>query len=118
MDQSELIHVLSQMPKPIKWVIPDSARTEHATHVLLQQQGSEFILLFFELQGPVLTGTSEEQLAAYNQIESIEAKCVAKLVMSVENVALVANSFLGILDRLQEMAALAQKGQEHVNTTR
>ena len=115
MDQREVSEVMAKMPKPIKWVIPDSIRTDHATHIVLQQQGSEFILLFFELQGPILIGTPEEQLAAHNQLDFVEAKCVAKLVMSMENVALVGNSFIEVFSRLQTMA-LDQKGQENAST--
>lgn len=115
MDQHEVSEVMAKQPKPIKWVIPDSIRTDHATHVVLQQQGTEFILLFFELQGPILIGTPEEQLAAHNQLDFIEAKCVAKLVMSMENVASAGNSFIEIFSRLQSMAR-EQKGQENVST--
>ncbi|HCI78947.1 MAG TPA: hypothetical protein DHW02_04585, partial [Ktedonobacter sp.] len=60
----------------------DTIKTEHATHLVIQQQGSEFILLFFELQQPLLSGTAEEQLAAFEELPFVEAKCISKVVMS------------------------------------
>ena len=57
MDQHDASELKAQLPKPIKWVIPDYIRTGHATHLVVQQQGSEFMLLFFEVQLPVFTGT-------------------------------------------------------------
>ncbi|SRR6266446_670242 len=116
MDQREINEATAQISKPIKWIIPDSIRTDHATHLLMQQQGSEVVLLFFELQGPVLTGTPEEQLATYKELTSIEAKCVAKLVMSRENVNLVASSFIEVLSRSHTME-LDKEGQENANAT-
>lgn len=116
MDQREASEAIAQTPKLLKWIIPDSIRTDHATHLVVQQQGSEFMLLFFELQGPVLSGTLEEQLAAYNELTSVEAKCVAKLVMSAENVALATNSLIEGLNRLNALL-LATKGREHDRTS-
>ena len=101
MNQSDEHKTMTETPKQIKWAIPDSIRTDHATHIVLQQQGSEFVWLFFELQGPVLMGTLEEQLREYHKLASIEARCVAKIVMSVENITLAAKDFLEVLSRFQ-----------------
>jgi hypothetical protein len=46
MQQPEINALLTQVSKPIKWVVPDSIRTDHATHLIVQQQGSEFTFLF------------------------------------------------------------------------
>lgn len=49
MEQSKVDdNLVVNIPKPIEWVIPDSIRTDHATHLVVQQQGTEFILFFFE----------------------------------------------------------------------
>lgn len=114
MDQSE---ATTQMTKPIKWVIPDFIKTDHATHLVVQQQGSEFTLLFFELQAPVFMGTAEEQLAAFKNLPFTEAKCVAKVVMSVENIALAANNLAESLNRFNELLLVTTKGQENANIT-
>jgi hypothetical protein len=82
-----------QISKPIKWIFPDSIRTDHATHLIVQQQGTEFTLLFFEVRTPIFMGTPEEQVAAMQQLKNVEAICVSRIVMSLENVPLAVNSF-------------------------
>lgn len=113
MDEREALEAMARIPKPIKWIIPDSVRTDHATHLLVQQKGTEFTLLFFEVQSPILTGTIEEQLAAMQKLEFAEAKCVSRIVMSVENVPLAANNFVQVLNNAMK---LAMKGQEDANS--
>ncbi len=99
----------AQIAKPIKWIIPDTIRTDHATHLIVQQQGSEFTLLFFEVRSPIFLGTPEEQVAAMQELENVEAACVSRIVMSVENVPLAANHFIQVVSN-----AIVQftKGQE------
>jgi len=75
------------MPKPVKWTGYESLRTEHATHLVVQSHGSELTLLLFEFQPPFTTGTPEEQAAQIEKLPHVEAKCVAKIVMSVPNAA-------------------------------
>lgn len=75
----------SQASKPVKWIGYESIRTEHATNLVVQQHGNEFILYFFEVQLPFTTGSPSEQLAQLEEISHIEAKCVAKVVMSIPN---------------------------------
>lgn len=116
MDQREASEAITQISKQIKWIIPDFIKTDHATHLVVQQQGSEFMLLFFELQGPIFSGTPEEQLRAFEAAPFTEAKCVAKIVMSAENLALAANTLVEGLNRLNAML-LAMKGQENAGTS-
>ena len=75
------------MPKPVKWTGYESLRTEHATHLVVQSHGSELTLLFFEFQPPFTTGTPEEQAESIAKLPHVEAKCVAKMVMSAPNAA-------------------------------
>ncbi len=110
MEQQELQDTLTQLPKAIKWVVPDSIRTDHATHLIVQQQGSEFTFLFFEAAAPLFMGPPEEQIAAYKALEYIEAKCVAKVVMSAENATLGANNLIENLNRHHSMVQQAMKG--------
>jgi hypothetical protein len=116
MDQREASESTSQIPKLIKWIIPDSIRTDHATHIVVQQQGSEFVLLFFEVQTPIFSGTPEEQLAAFQELRFTEAKCISKIVMSAENMAAGVSNIIEGLNRLNAML-LASKGQDNANIT-
>ncbi len=115
MDEFEAIRGLTQTSKPIKLNVSDTIKTEHATHLVIQQQGSEFILLFFELQQPLLTGTAEEQLAAFEELPFVEAKCISKVVMSAENVAQATNNLIEVLNRFNSALRTNVKGQEDAN---
>jgi hypothetical protein len=67
---------------PLDWQIPDDLRAEFATNVIVQKGEHEVFLLFFQAQPPILIGDDrEEQL---EQIGSIKAKCVAKVIISPE----------------------------------
>src|SRR5690348_15900468 len=84
-------HQREQMRKPVKWTGYESLRTEHATHLVVQNHGSELTLLFFELQPPLTTGTPEEQAERMAKLPHVEAKCVAKLVLRDPNAAQAAD---------------------------
>jgi hypothetical protein len=64
MEQQDL-QAATNLPKAIKWVGSDSSRTDHATHLIVQQNGTEFTLLFFETAAPLFTGSPEEQLSTW-----------------------------------------------------
>ncbi len=117
MNQREISETIAQMSKPIKWVIPDFIRTDHATHLLVQQQGSEFTLLFFEVQTPILTGTPEEQLTVLQEIAFAEAKCVSRIVLSIENMPLVVTNLIEAWNRFNEMLLATTKGQENAESS-
>jgi hypothetical protein len=99
-----------QISKPIKWIIPESIRTDHATHLIVQQQGTEFTLLFFEVRGPLFTGTPEEQVAAMQRLENVEATCIARIVMSIENVPQAIQNFM---ETWNNAVMQMTKGQEN-----
>lgn len=100
MEQEE--DTIMHLPKAFKLVVSDTIRTEHATHLIVQQRGSEFTFFFFEEAVPILMGSLEEQKAAYEALEHIEAKCVSKVVMSAENATLAENILMESLNRYQE----------------
>lgn len=110
MEEFEAITGLSQTSKPIKLNVPDTIKTEHATHLVVQQQGSEFTLLFFEVQQPLLTGTAEEQLTAFGELPFVEAKCISRIVMSAENVAQATNNLIEVLNRFNTLLRAGTKG--------
>ena len=94
-------HQRRPMPKPVAWTGHESLRSEHATHLIIQSHGSEFTLLFFELQPPFTIGTPEEQAAQMEQLPNVEAKCVAKIVMSAPNAAQASDALAGQLEQFK-----------------
>lgn len=117
MQHPEVNDLVVQSPKPLKWIVPDTTRTDHATHLVVQQQGSEFTFLFFETESLLFTGTPEEQVAQYEQLPEVRAKCVAKLVMSAEHTMEATNNLIESVNRFNAMLFQATKGQENATTT-
>jgi hypothetical protein len=88
MDDNELKVKKTQrleIAKPVKWIVPDTLKVEHVTNLVVQQHNGEFTLYFFEVQQPFLTGSPEEQASQLQELPYIEARCIAKFMMSTPN---------------------------------
>lgn len=84
---------------PIEWVVPDSVLTSRTTNIAIQQSGpAEFIVSFFDLRPPIITGSLEEQLEKYHQIESIPAVCTARFFLSYDRLVDYSNVFKNAID--------------------
>lgn len=111
MDYTDVNEKLPQQPLsvqqsiPLNFVIPESIHTEHATNLIIQQRGSEFILLFFEIQQPLHAGTPEEQIKAFQNTKSINAVCISRLVVSVENIQEMLQNMNLSLVQFQQMVS-------------
>ena len=101
MDENGTNHQRRPMPKPVAWTGHESFRSEHATHLVIQNHGSEFTLLFFELQPPFTIGTPEEQAAQMEQLPHVEAKCVAKIVKSAPNAVQASDALAGQMEQFK-----------------
>jgi hypothetical protein len=102
-------HQRRAMPKPVKWTGYESLRSEHATHLVVQSHGSELTLLFFELQPPFTTGTPQEQAERMEKLPHVEAKCVAKIVMSAPNAAQASDALSEQMDQFKLAVQEAMK---------
>ena len=72
----------------LRWVFPDNLQSYYVTNLVVQHQPSAFIISFFEAWPPVIIGpTNEEKKKALQEVDSVEAKCVARLVVSPENMS-------------------------------
>jgi short-subunit dehydrogenase involved in D-alanine esterification of teichoic acids len=90
-------HVLN-----INWKVPESIQTLHATNVIIQQRGTEFHLHFFEVIPPIVAGTPQEQAQAYQKMESVDGICVARIVLSLENMQNLIQSINESMNNFQE----------------
>lgn len=79
---------------PIDWHVPEGLHSQYANNVLVQSGRYEFIISFFEVQIPLLSGSPEENKAKLQAMESIRADCVSKVVISPDLVQ-------GLIDALQ-----------------
>lgn len=68
----------------VEWQIPNDMQSRYATNLVVQSGSNEFIISFFELRPPIILGSPEETQAALQQIKSIPAICVARIVVPRE----------------------------------
>ena len=67
---------------PIERVFPEGLQTHLVTNMMAQFQPEWFVLSFFEMwPPPVLGDTEQERQKALDEIESVQATCVARLVV-------------------------------------
>jgi hypothetical protein len=72
---------------PIEWYVPDELATLYANNIVVQRTDHEFFLYFFDAQPPLLIGPPEAIRTAAEQIESVKARCVARIVVARERMS-------------------------------
>ena len=66
----------------IDWHVPEGLTTTFANHSIIQRDGDEYFISFFELTPPLIIGTDEERRAALNELGSVRATCVSRIALS------------------------------------
>lgn len=67
---------------PLDWHVPEDLIPRYATNFVVQGTGHEFVISFFEAMPPVILGTIEEQKEQAKSVGSVQARCVARIVVS------------------------------------
>lgn len=68
---------------PLARKYPEDLESNFVSNIVVQHQPDFFILSFFEVWPPPILGeTEEETQQALESIEEVEAKCVARLVVT------------------------------------
>jgi hypothetical protein len=68
----------------IEWNFPPGMQSRYATLFAAQPTTHEITISFFEPQIPVLVGTPEEIATQAQEITSIRAECVGRIVVAAE----------------------------------
>lgn len=90
---------------PIEWYFPDDLISQYATNLLVQHSENDYYLSFFEMIPPVLLGTDEEKDSQLKQIESVRAKCVARIIVSGKKLPGFVKAIQDNLERFQGESA-------------
>lgn len=69
---------------PIDWQIPRGLVPRYATNMLVQHGEHEFILSFFETWPPIVMGPPEDVEDRFRNIDSIEARCVGRVIVAAD----------------------------------
>mgnify|MGYP001592478786 CR=1 FL=1 len=88
---------------------PDGLQSYFVDNIVVQHQPDRFILTFFEVWPPAVVGDPAEQKAELDSIDSVEAKCVARLVLTPKTMRQLAKL---VAENLANYEKLMQKLQE------
>lgn len=70
----------------INYQIPEDIETHFSDSFVVQHQKDHFILTFYQLiQQPIL-GTEEERIAQLKNTKQIDAKCIARIVVTPQKI--------------------------------
>jgi len=79
----------------IEHVFPSDAPFRFANHFVVQfDHGAEYRLLFFEIEPPFVLGDQEEQQSKLQAMRKIEARCVARVIISAARMPEIAAAML------------------------
>lgn len=67
---------------PVEWHISEDVVPRYATNMVVQHSEHEFLLSFFEIWPPMILGPPDEQKDQLEQIDSVRAQCVSRVVLS------------------------------------
>jgi hypothetical protein len=94
MDKSGEQSTLTEKRVPLKRTYPPDLQSHFVMNIVVQHQPDYFVLSFFEIwPPPVLGETDEDRLEEIEQIEEVEARCVARLVVTPEKM----RDFIGVM---------------------
>jgi hypothetical protein len=67
----------------LKRYFPEDLQSYISSHFVIQHDPERFVLTFYEVFPPIiLADTEDEAMQAMEEIDGIEAKCVARIVMT------------------------------------
>jgi len=77
----------------LNWVYPQDLETHFVTNMVVQHQEDHFIISFFETWPPAITGNVDERHKQLESINEVDAKCVARIVVTPEKMRDFLNAF-------------------------
>lgn len=104
----------------VEFEFPDGMKSAFSNHMVAQSRGDGiFHLSFFEIIHPLLIGDQESILQQIEETDSVRASCVARLVVSAEQmkrmIGALAENYEKYEVELKEMSSqelTANKGKE------
>ena len=99
---------LDEKQIPVEWHIPEQIVSRYASNMVVQNTGQEFIISFFEIFPPLLFGTPAD-LAKLDQLESVRAECIARIIVSKDRMPKFIEALQTNFERGTEKAAKQQE---------
>ena len=96
---------------PLEWDVPEGLAGLYANNIVVQHTQYEFVVSFFQTFPPLVLGSPEERAAQIEQLDSVKAKCVARIVVSPERM----QAFVDVLASNVEQYRARFQNQEDSN---
>ena len=75
----------------LNWVFPSDLKSYFSDNFIVQHQKDHFVLSFFEVIQPAILGTLEERKAQVQKIKQVDAKCIARILVTPEKMKDIVN---------------------------
>lgn len=86
---------------PIEWHISNAVQSRYATNLTVQVGQHEFVVSFFEVLPPLLTGQPEEARSQIEQLKSVRAECVGRIIVAAEQLPSIISVLQSAWDNYQ-----------------
>jgi hypothetical protein len=105
-----MTETLEELRIPLEWYVPDDLESKFATNIVVQRSEYEVVLNFFEIERPlIMIDDTEVTRKQWQSLETIRARCVARVVVSQERMP----SFIDAIQRnLGRGKEEAEEGEE------
>ncbi len=103
-EQSQVI------PLRIDWHFPEGLQSKYVNNVLVQPGQYELVISFFEVQQPILVGQAEENKRMLEELGSIRAECVSKIIVSPEIIPILVTALESGLESYRQSKGQTKEG--------
>ncbi len=97
---------------PIEWNIPPGLPTKYVTNLTIQATESEYIVCFYELFPPIVTGPAKNKFEAFNLLGSVKAECIGRFVISADRFPAFVEAMGGAIKVHESIQIQRQKESE------
>lgn len=94
----------------VEWRFPEGMATRWTNNFVVQTQGDDFVLSFFEIRPPLVLGSLEEQREQLAALSTVQAEGVARVVMSAQKMQELIQLLQGQFERYE-----ARRAEENGN---
>ena len=103
-EQGDAATVDRGKPVRIEFSFPEGQTATFSNYATVQNEGHEIYLSFFEIRPPLILGDEENKKKQLEELESVNAKCVSRIVMSTGRIP-------GLIQALQGQLVKAEENQ-------
>src|SRR5437016_1731260 len=97
------------IPLRIDWHYPEGMQSRYVNNVLVQPGQYELVISFFETQLPVLVGQPDENKRMLEELGSIRAECVSKIIVSPEIIPTLVSALEAGLENYRQSKGQAKE---------